>query len=93
MENKFTKIETLYLDYVNNFLTLERFSEYYSMPIEKAQRMLGIARQRREHRIEIAFVVHGTYSWGYGGYEVQINNSCDGARLRFQRRCDRYGLV
>lgn len=83
MENKFAKIETLYLDYVNNFLTIGRFAEYYEMSVERAQRMLGIAGQRREHRIEIAFVIHGTYSWSNTcGYEVQLNKSCDGARLR-----------
>lgn len=82
MENKFAKVENIYLDYVNNFLTIGRFAEYYSLSVERAQRLLGIARQRREHRIELAFVVHGTYSCGYDGYEVQLNKSCDGARLR-----------
>jgi len=31
---------------------------------------------------EIAFVVHGTYSCGFDGYEVELNKSCDEARLR-----------
>ena len=38
------KIETLYLDWFNNFLTVERFAEYYEMPVDKAHRVIRIGR-------------------------------------------------
>ena len=38
------KLETLYLDWFNNFLTVERFAEYYKMPVAKAQRVIRIGR-------------------------------------------------
>jgi hypothetical protein len=38
------KLETLYLDWFNNFLTVERFAEYYEMPVAKAQRVIRIGR-------------------------------------------------
>ena len=30
----------LYLDYVNNFLTVERFAEYYNLSLEQAQHII-----------------------------------------------------
>lgn len=38
------KIEGLYLDYVNNFLTVECFSEYYGLSLEKGYRVIKIGR-------------------------------------------------
>jgi hypothetical protein len=38
------KLETLYLDWFNNFLTVERFAEYYEMPVDKAHRVIRIGR-------------------------------------------------
>lgn len=39
------KIEKLYLSYVNDFLTTERFAEYYNMDISKAYRLIKIGRK------------------------------------------------
>jgi len=38
------KVEELYLDYVNNFLTVECFSEYYGLSLEKGYRVIKIGR-------------------------------------------------
>ena len=38
------KIETLYLDYVNNFLTVECFSEYYGLSLDNGYRVITIGR-------------------------------------------------
>ena len=38
------KLETLYLDWFNNFMTVERFAEYYEMPVDKAHRVIRIGR-------------------------------------------------
>lgn len=38
------KIEKLYLDYVNNFLTVAYFAEYYEMSLTKANRVIEIGR-------------------------------------------------
>lgn len=34
------QIESMRLDYINNFLTLERFAEYYNLTLEEAKRIL-----------------------------------------------------
>ena len=38
MEDK--KIEKLYLDYVNNFLTVDAFAEHYWFDIEKSREII-----------------------------------------------------
>lgn len=35
----------LYLDYVNNFLTVERFAEYYNMSTDYAGHVISIGRK------------------------------------------------
>jgi hypothetical protein len=39
-------LEQLYLDWFNNFLTLERFAEYYKIHITHAQTIIERARKR-----------------------------------------------
>ena len=39
------KIETMYLDYFNNFLSVYRFAKYYDMDEEKAFRVIEIGRK------------------------------------------------
>jgi len=39
------RIETLYLSYVNDFLTVGRFSEYYNISIEKASKIINLGRK------------------------------------------------
>ncbi|HWV28287.1 MAG TPA: hypothetical protein VN038_01485 [Dyadobacter sp.] len=41
----FEKIHSLYLDYVNNFLTAARFAEYYQITEEKAQKLITTGRK------------------------------------------------
>jgi hypothetical protein len=36
--------EFMYLDYVNNFLTVERFAEYYDLTIEEANLIIDKGR-------------------------------------------------
>lgn len=36
------KIESMYLDYFNNFLTVKYFSEYYNLDLLKAHRIMQI---------------------------------------------------
>ena len=38
------KIEGLYLDWFNNFLTVDRFAEYYGLNIGQARRVIRIGR-------------------------------------------------
>ncbi len=38
-------IETLYLEYVNDFLTVEYFAAYHDFNIEKAHRIINIGRK------------------------------------------------
>ncbi len=35
---------TLYLDYVNNFLTITRFAEYYRLTREEAENIITLGR-------------------------------------------------
>jgi len=44
------KVETLFLDYVNNFLSVERFAEYYGMDMDKANRVIKIGRKINDKR-------------------------------------------
>ena len=37
--------QELYLDWVNNFLTVERFAEYYSMTVEAAEELISEQRK------------------------------------------------
>ena len=37
-------IEKMYLDYFNNFLTVERFADYYSMSMEQAHEIINKGR-------------------------------------------------
>ena len=42
----------LYLDWVNNFLTIEVFAEYYGLDEEDAKALLEIAKKSHEQRVE-----------------------------------------
>jgi hypothetical protein len=42
----------LYLDWVNNFLTIERFSEYYGLDEEDARELLKLAKKCHEQRVD-----------------------------------------
>ena len=44
------KIEALYLDWFNNFLTVDRFAEYYAMTPETASRVISIGRKLNHRR-------------------------------------------
>ena len=37
--------EELYIDYFNNFLTVERFAEYYEMELSEAQAVINEGRK------------------------------------------------
>ncbi len=43
--------EDLYLDWVNNFMTIERFAEYYSISKDHAIEIISRARIAREIEI------------------------------------------
>jgi len=38
------RIKFLYLDYVNAFISVAYFAEYYEMSVEKANRIINIGR-------------------------------------------------
>ena len=42
-----TSEEQLYLEWFNDFLTIERFAEYHCIPIEEAKRV--IEQGRKDH--------------------------------------------
>ena len=42
----------LYLDWVNNFLTIERFSEYYGLDEDDARDLLNLAKKCQEQRVD-----------------------------------------
>lgn len=39
------RYQELYLDYVNNFLTVSRFAEYYGMTEEHAEEIIYVGRK------------------------------------------------
>jgi hypothetical protein len=44
------KIEALYIDWVNNFLTVPRFAEYYGLTEEQAHRVINTGRALNHRR-------------------------------------------
>jgi hypothetical protein len=42
----------LYLDWLNNFLTHEAFSEYYGLDLEDAKQLLILAKKCHEQRLD-----------------------------------------
>ena len=42
----------LYLDWVNNFLTIGRFSEYYGLDEEDSRELLKLAKKCHEQRVD-----------------------------------------
>tara|TARA_R110000765_G_scaffold66379_6_gene128440 strand:- start:1693 stop:1875 length:183 start_codon:yes stop_codon:yes gene_type:complete len=47
--------EELYLDWLNNFLTLERFAEYYSMTMADASQAISAGRDDHLITVRTAF--------------------------------------
>lgn len=43
-----TKIEAMYLDWLNNFLTIDAFADYYEISKFKALRVIKIGRHLNE---------------------------------------------
>lgn len=46
------KIEDLYLDWFNNFLSVEKFASYHDFSIEKAERIILIGRKLYNRRLK-----------------------------------------
>jgi len=46
-----TKIVAMYLDWVNNFLTVARFAEYYRLTINQALRVIRLGKIIHEKSI------------------------------------------
>jgi hypothetical protein len=44
----------LYLDWVNNFLTIAVFAEYYGLDEDDARDLLKLAKKSHEQRVEYA---------------------------------------
>ena len=44
MTYEYNKYPDLYMDYVNNILTIERFADYYGMSTEYAKHVIKIGR-------------------------------------------------
>lgn len=50
------KFTEMYLDWINNFLTIERFAEYYEISVEQAQEIIDIGR--KIGKLETVTVTH-----------------------------------
>lgn len=44
MEKNAARIIEMYLDYLNNYLTVEVFAEHYGMTVEDADKLLSVGR-------------------------------------------------
>lgn len=49
-----TKLQNLFLDYFNNFLTVPYFAEYYGFSVEKAKRIIKLGEKIHEKRRKAA---------------------------------------
>jgi hypothetical protein len=50
VEQAATHFQQLYLDWVNNFLTVERFAEYYGLDTNEAEKQILIGRKIHNQR-------------------------------------------
>lgn len=46
------KFTAMYLDWVENFLTVEKFSEHYEISVEQANRIIEIGREISNMELE-----------------------------------------
>ena len=46
------KLADFYLEFLNNFLTVERFAEYYDLSILQAQTMINLGKEFHLERTE-----------------------------------------
>lgn len=44
-------LQALYLSWVNDFLTYERFAEYYGVSVEHAQKLIELGRANHEEEV------------------------------------------
>lgn len=57
------KVEEMYLDYFNNFITVSYFAEYYKISTEKANRIIDIGRRINHSRCkDVEPVMHMLYN-------------------------------
>jgi len=47
-------IQALYLDYVNNFLTVEKFAEHYGISFQLADMIISEGKERHEFMVSLA---------------------------------------
>lgn len=45
--------EKIYLEYLNSFLTIEKFAEHYSISVENAEKLIRVCKDIREEEIEL----------------------------------------
>lgn len=45
--------EKIYLEYLNSFLTIERFAEHYDISTDNAERLIRVCKDIREEEIEL----------------------------------------
>ena len=51
--NKYkARLQETYLDYLNNFLTVERFSEYYEITSEQGELLIELGRSIHEDYVQ-----------------------------------------
>lgn len=48
-----SKLEQMFLDYFNNFLTIERFADYYNLDLKQAEFIIDKGRQLHQIRVDI----------------------------------------
>ena len=49
----YEKLQNLYLDWLNNFLTRERFASWYDISEEQGNRIIEIGRKVHNRRVRI----------------------------------------
>jgi|14BtaG_2_1085337.scaffolds.fasta_scaffold21321_1 hypothetical protein len=63
------KVEEMYLDYFNNFITISYFAEYYGISTEKAERIINIGRRINHSRCKdaepVMHMLHNRFCLSY----------------------------
>lgn len=74
----------LYLDYVNNFLTVEKFAEHYGLSLVDAEKIIRQGRKEHESKVSYAKLSKALKTNDFNSFQnvfsVMVKNAIKGAK-------------
>jgi len=75
------KLEESYLEWLNDFLTVQGYADFYGMPADKAEKMIALGRKIHYRNRSLC------YPCGAKGYHVETVLEADGTRNQTKVPC------